>query len=204
MIISSINQKGGSGKSTIAVNLAALAASNGMATAIIDLDPQATACAWIRSREAEDIKLVVTHPPEILSTVKSLRKEGVELIIIDTPPHNSTAAANAVNVSDLCLIPVRPSAFDLNAAEATIQLIQANNGKGVFVLNSVPASTNVLNSASEFIESTGFKVIAKVGQRMAYQHAVAIGLGVTEYEPNSKAAGEIIELWNALREFTNV
>lgn len=202
MIISSINQKGGSGKSTIAVNLAALAASNGMATAMIDLDPQATACAWMRSREADDIKLVVTHPPELLNTVKSLIKEGIELIIIDTPPHNSTAAANAVNVSDLCLIPVRPSAFDLNAAEATIQLIQANHGKGVFVLNAVPANTNVLNSASDFIEGTDFKIIAKVGQRMAYQHAVAVGLGVTEYEPNSKAAEEIIELWNAIRELT--
>lgn len=198
MILSTVNQKGGSGKSTIAVNLAALAASNGVKTALIDLDPQATACAWVRSRENKDIRLLVTHPPELSNSAKELKEEGYQLIIIDTPPHNSTAAANAVNVSDICLMPVRPSAFDLNAAQATTQLIQANNGKGYFVLNAVPANTSVSDPATEFIESTGFEVIGEIGQRMAYQHAAASGQGVTEYESNSKAAEEIIDLWNAI------
>ncbi|XP_040582514.1 maintenance of carboxysome distribution protein A-like, partial [Lepeophtheirus salmonis] len=183
MIIASVNQKGGSGKSTIAVNLAALAASGGVKTALIDLDPQATACAWLRSREGEDIRMVVTHPPELANTVKELQQQ---------------AAANAVNVADICLMPVIPSAFDLSAAEATTQLINANNGKGYFVLNAVPANTTVSVQAEDFINSTGFEVIGSVGQRMAYQHAAANGQGVTEYEPNGKAAEEIIDLWNKI------
>lgn len=199
MILSTINQKGGSGKSTVAVNLAALAASNQVKTALIDLDPQATACAWVRSREANDIKLLVTHPPELSNSVKELEEQGYQFIIIDTPPHNSTAAANAVSVSDICLMPVRPSAFDLNAAEATTQLIKANNGIGYFVLNAVPANTSVSVPATQFIKSTGFDVIGEIGQRMAYQHAAALGQGVTEYEPSSKAAEEIIDLWNSIR-----
>lgn len=194
-----VSQKGGSGKSTLAASVAALAASQGITTAIIDLDPQASISAWHTVREAEDIELVQCHAPQLAATVAKLKKAKYQLVVIDTAPHNSSAAANAIQVADLTIIPVRPSAFDLAAAQETFTLLQHNKRKGGAVLNAVPPGKAVEEQASDFIKSSKVKILGRVGQRIAFQHAVSAGMGVTEYEASSKAAEEVIELWNAIQ-----
>jgi len=194
-----VSQKGGAGKSTLASNIAALAASGGLRTAIIDLDAQASISAWHAAREADDITLVPSHPPLVSKQVEDLDKQGYQFAIIDTPPHNSTAAANAITAADYTLIPVRPSSFDLVAAQATFDLLEQNGGQGGVLINAVPAGTKVETPATSFVKSAGLTVLARIGQRVAFQHAINQGQGVTEYEPNGKAAEEVINLWNKIQ-----
>jgi len=93
---------------------------------------------------------------------------------------------------------VRPSAFDLVAAQATFDLLAQNGGKGGAVINAVPSGTKVIDDATAFVKDAGITVIGRTGQRIAYQHATTKGQGVTEYEPSGRASGEIKELWTAI------
>lgn len=199
LVIAVVSQKGGAGKSTLSANISAYAASNGVKTALIDVDPQASVSAWHGLRDAEDIELLPSHPPLIAKQVKQLTSAGFELCIIDTPPHNSTAAANAINAATLTIVPVRPSAFDLASAQNTFDLIKQNKAKGGVVLMAVPSGSSVEQAANDFIANSGLKVIGRTGQRIAFQHAVTVGKGVTEHAKNSVAAVEIKELWESIR-----
>ena len=199
LTIAIVSQKGGAGKSTLSAHLTAYAASNGVKCALIDLDPQASVSAWHGLREADDIELIPSHPPLVAKQVDQLTKTGFELCIIDTPPHNSTAAANAINSATLTVVPVRPSAFDLAGAQATFDLIKQNKAKGGAVLMAVPSGSSVEQAATEFITGSGLKVIGRTGQRIAFQHAINEGKGVTEYARSSVASEEIIKLWESIR-----
>ena len=194
-----VSQKGGAGKSTIAANVAAYAASNGIKTVIIDLDQQASISAWHGARQDDLIHLIPSHPPLLERYVSQCDQEGYQLCVIDTPPHNSTAAANAINAATLTVVPVRPSAFDLAGAQATFDLIKQNKAKGGAVLMAVPSGSSVEQAATEFITGSGLKVIGRTGQRIAFQHAITAGKGVTEFSRSSVAAKEIIELWESIR-----
>lgn len=198
-VLAFVSQKGGAGKSTLAASIAALAASRGIKTAVIDLDPQASISAWHTVREAEDIELVQCHPPQLSATVGKLKKAKYQLVVIDTAPHNSTAAANAIQAADFTLIPVRPSAFDLAAAQETFSLLHHNKRKGGAVLNACPPGKAVEQQAVDFVETAGVNILGRIGQRIAFQHAVSAGMGVTEYDGSSQAAAEVIELWNAIQ-----
>jgi chromosome partitioning protein len=203
MIISLVSGKGGAGKSTIAVNLAALAAAEMLRVAIVDLDPQATASGWHAMRGSMDISLTPSHPPILARTTAALVASGIQIVIIDTPPHHSAAAIAAIRVSDLVLVPARPSAFDLAAVAETADLVRQGSGRAASVLNAVPARSSVAQQARAVMESFGLPVLACLGQRIGWQHAAACGKGVYETEPESSSAGELVALWNRANEFMN-
>ena len=203
MILAFISQKGGSGKTTLSVNIAAFVAANGFSVSIVDLDPQASASAWCEARDADDISIETTHPPLLDKTVNRLRKNGANLILIDTPPHNSTAAANAVSVADFVIVPVRPASFDLAAVADTARLVKQAVGRASSVINAIPPNTKVADPASEILTEQGLPILSMIGQRMAFQHAATLGKGVVETEPSSRAAEEVIELWNAINRQVN-
>lgn len=203
MIISLVSAKGGTGKSTLCVNLAALGAKEGLKVGLIDLDPQATACGWQAMRGSGDIEIAVAHPPTLASTAQRMREAGCQLVMVDTPPHHSTAAAAAVRIASLTLVPARPSAFDLAAILETIELVRHANGRAGAVLNAIPASSTVADQAQDVIERAGLKVLARIGQRIAWQHAAARGRGVYETEPGGASASELVRLWNAIHEHMN-
>ncbi len=196
LIIALVSQKGGAGKSTLAANITAYAAINGSKAAIIDLDPQASISTWHAIRDKDDITLLTLHPPLLSKSIAQLKKDGYGLIVIDTPPHNSTAAVNAINEADLTLIPVRPSAFDLAAVQATFD--QLGDNLGGVIVNAIPSGTSVEGSAVNFIKSAGVRVLSTISQRVAFQHSANAGQGVIEYEPSGKAALEITNLWKKI------
>ncbi len=191
MIISFLSQKGGSGKSTLSTNVAALAAGS-ISVALVDLDPQASASSWCAVREREDITLETSHPPTLKRICTKLQAAGIQLIVIDTPPHLNNIAA-VVAVSDFVVVPLRASAFDLAAAMDTFEMVKGKP-TGV-VINAIPSNTKVVDPAEEVIKQAGLEIVGRIGQRMAFQHAATSGVGVCELG-KSKACDEITEMWN--------
>ena len=122
--IAIISQKGGAGKTTLALHLAAAAQDAGRVALIIDTDPQATASQWAAWRQEAPPEVIDSPPPRLAAKVEAAQGQGAELIVIDTPPHADSAARAAVEVADLVLIPCRPSAFDLSAIQTTAKLVQ--------------------------------------------------------------------------------
>ncbi|MCB2076552.1 MAG: ParA family protein [Novosphingobium sp.] len=197
-----VSQKGGSGKTTLALHLATIAAYDGMETCVIDTDPQATAAAWGDWR-GDFLPEVVTCPPVRLGrTIQKAARGGVELVVIDTPPHGDTAMREAIKAADLVLVPTRARAFDLHAMEATAELVGYGDAPAFVVLNAVPArATRIAEETTAFVEKLGLKVCpVRFGERAAFHRSASAGEVATEAEPEGKAAAEVGALWQWVRD----
>lgn len=195
--IAIVSQKGGSGKTTLAVHLATRAAQAGRESCVIDTDPQATAAAWSDWR-GDFLPVVVTSPPARLArTIDSARKQGVDFVVIDTPPHADAAAREAIKVADIVLIPTRPRAFDLHALEPIADLVAFAKKPAYVVLNGVPSGATVLSEeARATAKGLGLKVCSvELAERAAFHRSSAKGETASEIDPAGKAAKEIEKLW---------
>jgi len=211
--ISIISQKGGAGKTTLAIHLAGAAIGAGLSTLILDADPQATASQWNQWRGGAEPEVVDCASPTLLPRkVKQAADLGADLVIIDTPPHADIMAREACKIADLILIPCRPQAFDLSAVETTAELVRAA-GKPAFVLfmGGPQRAPTTYRDARELIE--GGKGVEGMGVPVAsvmltlraiYHHSTAQGRTAMEVEPNGKAAEEIAALWTWTREHVNL
>jgi chromosome partitioning protein len=192
-----IAQKGGSGKTTLAVHMAVCATRRDINTALIDIDPQASAYKWNESRPDER-KLDATKADagQIPAFLKQAKAGGIDLVIIDTAPHSDQAAAIAAQLADFVLIPCRPARFDLDAIASTVQIAKVAKTRAAVVINAAPRG-KLAEEARAALEQQGITVIEPVlHHRAAYSHAVIDGRSVHEYEPDGKAAAEIDELYN--------
>lgn len=195
--IAIVSQKGGSGKTTIAIHLAAAAAKAGKVACIIDTDPQATAAAWGDWRGGDEPEVITTPPARLGKTIEDAVRLGAEVVVVDTPPHADAAAREAVKAADLVLIPTRPRAFDLHAIQTTAGLI-GYAGKPAFVLfNAAPVrGAQLFAEASAIVEDLGMSVCPVMfADRAAFHHSTAAGKTATETDPEGKAAGEVSALW---------
>ena len=211
--ISIISQKGGAGKTTLAIHLAAAGVGAGLSTLILDADPQATASQWSQWRGGSDPEVVDCASPTLLSRkVQQAADLGADLVIIDTPPHADIMAREACKIADLILIPCRPQAFDLSAVETTADLVKAA-GKPAFVvfMGGPQRAPATYKDARELIE--GGEGVAGMGvpvapvmltQRAIYHHSTAQGKAAHESEPEGKAAEEITALWTWISEHVNL
>jgi chromosome partitioning protein len=195
--IAIVSQKGGSGKTTLAVHLAVAATRAGKVACIIDTDPQATAAAWSDWRSGEEPEVVTSPPARLAKTVEEAKKLGAEVIVIDTPPHADAAAREAVVGADLVLIPTRPRGFDLHAIQTTAQLLRFAGKPAFVVFNATPARGNQLfTEASEVVSTYGLSVCPiTFADRAAFHHSTTAGRVAAEIDPNGKAAGEADALW---------
>lgn len=195
--IAIVSQKGGSGKTTLAVHLATAATSAGKVACIIDTDPQATAAAWGDWRGGADPEVITTPPTRLGRTIDDAAKLGAEVILIDTPPHADAAAREAVKAADLVLIPTRPRAFDLHAIQTTAELIGYAGKPAFVVFNAAPVrGAQLFAEASAIVENLGLKVCpVSFADRAAFHHSTAAGKVAGEADPAGKAAGEAEALW---------
>lgn len=196
-IIAIVSQKGGSGKTTIAVHLAVCAERAKKRAAIIDLDPQASALEW-QSRRAASTPEVITATSEQLSVLLQQAKDnGADLAIIDTAPHSDRAATVAANLADVILIPCRPAAFDVAALGTTLKILELTKAKkkAVILLNAVPPRGGITDEAEAGLSALAPVVPVRMHHRAAYSHAVNDGRSVEEYDPKGKAAQEIRALY---------
>ncbi|MEH3121853.1 MAG: AAA family ATPase [Sphingomonas phyllosphaerae] len=195
--IAIISQKGGAGKTTLALHLAAAAQDAGAVSLIIDTDPQATASQWAAWRQDAPPEVIDSPPPRLAAKVRQAGEQGAKVIVIDTPPHADSAARAAVEVADLVLIPCRPSAFDLAAIQTSAKLVQLLR-KPAFVVFSAgsPNAPRVYAEAGELVESYGTPACpVLLPDRAAFRHASAEGRTVMEAEPNGRAAQDVRDLY---------
>lgn len=193
-VISVISQKGGAGKTTLAIHLAVCAAAAGIRTAIVDLDPQTSARRWgdKRGREPEVISDHAERLPQLLSAAE---RNGADLVVVDTAPNADRASLTAARSADLILIPCRPAAFDLDAIEATRELAEIARKAPYVVLSAAPVRSSLVDEARRGLESKGTAVCPIVlHNRVAFSHSVIDGRTATEFEPSGKAAGEAWDL----------
>ncbi|WP_300382036.1 ParA family protein [Henriciella sp.] len=196
-ILSVNSQKGGVGKTTLALNLAVAAVYDGLPTAVLDMDPQTTAANWSDRREAEAPTVISAQPGRLTALLEKAEADGFGLVIIDTPPNVGAEAIDFARKADFVIVPVRAAAFDLEAMQATIRVLSIAETPGAAILNGCKPFGTLVQEARELIESDfSFSVAPHtIGDRTAFVHASTSGEGVTETEPSSKAANEINDLW---------
>ncbi|PZO79046.1 MAG: chromosome partitioning protein ParA [Sphingomonas hengshuiensis] len=195
--IAIISQKGGAGKTTLALHLAAAAQASGRVALVVDTDPQATASQWAAWRGDAPPEVIDSPPPRLAAKIAAAREQGAEVIVIDTPPHADSAARAAVEAADLVLIPCRPSAFDLSAIQTSAKLVQLLRRPAFVVFTAGPPNApRIYQEAGELVDSFGTPPCpVLLPDRAAYRHASAEGRTVMESEPGGKAAEEVRELY---------
>jgi chromosome partitioning protein len=191
-----ISQKGGAGKTTLAVHLAVAAELSGKSCVIVDLDPQASATSWKDLRSSETPVVVSAQAARLPHVLKGAADHGAALAIIDTAPQVESSALAAARHADLVLIPCRPAVFDLNAIGVTIELAKLAKANACVVLNAVPSRGDLWEQAAAVVAGYGMEVApVTIGHRAAFMHALTAGQTAQEYEPDGKAAQEVFELY---------
>ena len=196
MIVALLNQKGGVGKTTLAVHVAAALAVKGR-TLLLDADPQGSAVMWSSQREdAPPFTVTALAKPTIHRDIEQIA-HGYEHVVIDGPPRASDLARSVIMAADFILIPVQPSPYDLWAAQETVELIQEAmtykpHLKAAFVMNRKTANTAISKSAKDALADLPFPVMtAEIAQRVIFAESAATGQTVTERDPKGAAAREI-------------
>lgn len=194
-------QKGGAGKTTLALHLAVIAQDAGLRTLLVDCDPQRSAAGWWRARTAKVPALVETTPGRLRAVVQAAQDDGVALVVVDTRPSVERDTGEVARVADLSLIPTRPSILDLRAIGATVDVVKTLGRPAAIILNACPAPRGV-GEASVTVEARrglqvyGLQLVPQaVTARAVLAHALIDGRAVTEFEPDGKAAGELRRVW---------
>ena len=191
-----VAQKGGVGKTTLAVNLAVAAEAAGLLTVLFDLDHQESAVTWSERRGAETPHVEFLTERRLPEGLAAAETQSFALAVIDTPPAAGPQALTAAQTADLVLIPCRPSLVDLDAIRRTAQLVKSAGVPAFVVFNAAPAgATTLIEDARAIVEGAGLVAAPIiVRERSAFRGAWPQGKAAVEFEPRGKAAAEISDL----------
>ena len=202
-----ISQKGGTGKTTLAIHLAAAANAAGFVALVVDTDPQATACTWHAWRGDADPDVIDCAAHTLLpKKLQQAANLGADLAVIDTPPHADIMAREACKAADLLLIPCRPRAFDLDAVRTTAELAAASKKPAFLIfMAGPPRAPLIYRESGQLVEQFGLSVASvMLPERAAFHHSVGAGKTAPEIEPQGKAAEDIAALWRWLCKHVNM
>ena len=196
-----LSQKGGTGKTTLALHLAVAADRAGDTVMVVDLDPQASATAWKDIRKPETPDVMSVAPGRFHKALEAAEAAGVTLTLIDTAPHSQDVSYAAAKAADLVLIPCRHGFLDVTAIGTTAQLVESASKPAFVVFNHLPPrGTNILDDVTQAVAGYGLKTApCALHQRATFGNALTAGQTAQEFEPEGKAAQEIAALHAWLR-----
>jgi chromosome partitioning protein len=196
-VVTTLAQKGGTGKTTLSIHLATLAAARKQNVVIADIDPQQSASFWKRRRGRDNPEVASLNAKDLKKTIGAYAKQGVDLVVIDTAPHSHDDAIVAAKLADFILIPSRPAILDLEAIGSSVDIVKQIKGKAAIILNACPfpgknGERAIVAEAREALSGYGLPVCpVAVSNRVALSHSLIGGQAVTEFESKGKAAQEI-------------
>jgi chromosome partitioning protein len=196
-VLAILSEKGGAGKTTITVHLAVAAKLAGLAVAIIDLDPQASAADW-SDRRASEPEAVAIPPSRLEKLLNDLRANDADLAIIDTGRDSNNAGYTAAQAADLILIPCRGGGFDFRALSRTLDLCRLSHKRPYLLLNGMrPGANRAAADAREALAGHDCDIVPVIiHDRAAYRAASITAKTAQETEPDSVAADEILQLYS--------
>jgi chromosome partitioning protein len=199
-VIAIASQKGGSGKTTLAGHLAVQAEMAGAGSvALIDADPQGSLADWWNEREDPTPVFVHTSSQRLEQDIEDVRELGVDLLIIDTPPAITATISDVIRVSDMILIPTRPSPHDLRSVGRTVELVEAMGKPLIFVVNGATPRARITSEAAIALSQHGTLAPSIIHQRVDFAASMIDGRTVMELDPRSRSAKEIAKLWDYLK-----
>jgi chromosome partitioning protein len=204
MIISVQNQKGGVGKTTIAIHISHALALRDFSVLLVDADPQGSARDWAAARaDKPPFDLVGLDRPTIHRDIPTIAKK-YDYTVIDGPPRVSDLARSAIAAADIVVIPVQPSPYDVWACNEVIKLIQEalvfkEKLKSVFAINRKIVNTAIGRDVAEALSGYELPILrSHICQRVAFAESAATGQTVLELDPNGAAAQEVNALVDEL------
>jgi len=203
-VVTLASRKGGSGKTTLAGHLAVEAERCGDGpVALVDLDPQGSLADWWNLRTADTPRFVQTSVIRLGKDLAALEDAGIKLLVIDTPPALNDATREVVRLSDLVVIPTRPSPHDLRAAGKTVDIAERLDKPLVFVLNGAHPRARITAEAAISLSEHGPLASTVVHQRTDYAASMIDGRAVMEVAGRSRSPEEIAGLWQYLKNRMN-
>ena len=198
-VIAIASQKGGSGKTTLAGHLAVQAERMGIGSvALVDADPQGSLADWWNERENPTPVFVHTSAQRLEQDLEELEQLGIDLLIIDTPPAITTTITDVIRVSDMVVIPTRPSPHDLRSVGRTVELVEAIGKPLVFVVNGATPRARITSEAAIALSQHGTLAPSIIHQRVDFAASMIDGRTVMELDDRSRSAQEIAKLWDYL------
>lgn len=196
-VLAFTSQKGGSGKTTLSGHIAVQAELSGAGPVVlVDTDPQGSLTEWWNEREAATPAFAQTNISRLLTDLDELRAQGFKLAVIDTPPAITLAIQSVIAVSDMIVIPTRPSPHDLRAAGGTVELADRTDKPFMFVINGATPRARITSDAAIALSQHGTVAPITLHHRTEYASAMIDGRTVMEVNPNGKSATEIEDLWD--------
>lgn len=195
-VIAVLNQKGGSGKTTIATHLARALQLDGADVLLVDSDPQGSARDWAAVREDQPLTVVGIDRPTIDRDLKNVARK--DFVVIDGAPQASDLAVSAIKAADFILIPVQPSPYDIWATADLVELvkqrIEVTDGRlqAAFVVSRAIKGTKIGAEVAEALAGYELPVLeSRITQRVSYPGTAAAGTTVLDTEPAGGAAAEV-------------
>jgi chromosome partitioning protein len=202
-IISFVTRKGGSGKSTLTINLGIAAELSGEKVLFLDCDEQNTLSKWAERREAETpIFEIIADQIQLKEALKEAAEGDFSIVIIDTPGFNVPIVHDVIRHSDLCLVPTRPSTADIEAMASVLLAIKAERRDFAFVVNQASSVARSME-ASAGLKALGDVCPIMIGARVALQDAIDTGWGISEFQQRGKASREFAALWDWVKNRLN-
>jgi chromosome partitioning protein len=202
-VISVANQKGGVGKSTLAINLAVVATAKGERVLLIDLDPQGSAVLWGQTRGTNRPLVAATQPERLPAIISAAAEFDTTLVIIDAPSRLDPIALAAVRAADMIICPTMVDLINLAPLRETVRLISSADklDATVAVVNNSDPTSRRVEAAREELARLGLTV-ARTALMSSGQFATAYdrGKGVVELA-QGKASAQLHALWADLEKF---
>ena len=195
-VLALASQKGGSGKTTLSGHLAVQAQLAGAGPVVlIDIDPQGSLADWWNEREAELPAFAQTTVARLASDLAVLRQQGFKLAVIDTPPAITMAIQSVISVSELIVVPTRPSPHDLRAVGATVDLCERAGKPLIFVVNAATPKAKITSEAAVALSQHGTVAPITLHHRTDYAASMIDGRTVMEIDPKGRSAQEVMGLY---------